>query len=36
VAPTLLGHVVMGNVIPTEPSDAYLSRVAAMDAGIPQ
>ena len=31
-----IGHVVMGNVIPTEPRDAYLSRVAAMDAGIPQ
>ncbi len=29
-------HVVMGNVIPTEPRDAYLSRVAAMGAGIPQ
>ena len=26
----------MGNVIPTEPRDAYLSRVAAIDAGIPQ
>lgn len=31
-----VGHVVMGNVIPTEPKDAYLSRVAAMDAGIPK
>lgn len=30
-----VGHVVMGNVIPTEPRDAYLSRVAAMDSGIP-
>ncbi len=30
-----IGHVVMGNVIPTEPKDAYLSRVSAMDAGIP-
>ena len=26
--------VVMGNVIPTEPRDAYLSRIAAIDAGI--
>ena len=26
--------LVMGNVIPTEPRDAYLSRIAAMDAGI--
>jgi acetyl-CoA C-acetyltransferase len=31
-----VGHVVMGNVVPTEPRDAYLSRVASMDAGIPQ
>ena len=31
-----VGHVVMGNVVPTEPRDAYLSRVAAMDSGIPQ
>jgi acetyl-CoA C-acetyltransferase len=29
-------HVVMGNVVPTEPRDAYLSRVAAMDSGIPK
>jgi acetyl-CoA C-acetyltransferase len=29
-------HVVMGNVIPTEPKDAYLSRVAAIGAGVPQ
>lgn len=34
-APASIGHVVMGNVIPTEPADAYLSRVAAVDAGIP-
>ena len=31
-----IGHVVMGNVIPTEPRDAYLARVAAMNAGIPK
>lgn len=30
-----IGHVVMGNVIPSEPKDAYLARVAAVDAGIP-
>ena len=30
-----IGHVVMGNVIPTETRDAYISRVAAMNAGIP-
>jgi acetyl-CoA C-acetyltransferase len=34
-APDTVGQVVMGNVIPTEPKDAYLSRVAAVDAGIP-
>ena len=31
-----IGHVVMGTVIPTEPRDAYLARVAAMNAGIPK
>ncbi len=31
-----VGHLAMGNVIPTEPRDAYLSRVAAMDAGCPK
>jgi acetyl-CoA C-acetyltransferase len=31
-----IGHVVMGNVIPTEPRDAYLSRVAAINAGLPK
>ncbi|SFV12660.1 acetyl-CoA C-acyltransferase family protein [Pseudoduganella namucuonensis] len=36
VSADAVGHVVMGNVIPTEPADAYLSRVAAIDAGIPQ
>lgn len=30
-----VGHVVMGNVIPTDTKDAYLSRVAAIDAGCP-
>jgi acetyl-CoA C-acetyltransferase len=30
-----VGHVVVGNVIPTEARDAYLSRVAAMQSGIP-
>ncbi|MEH6386806.1 acetyl-CoA C-acyltransferase family protein [Pseudomonas profundi] len=36
VSPDAIDHVVMGNVIPTEPRDAYLSRVAAMDSGIPK
>lgn len=35
VSPDQVGHVVMGNVIPTAPEDAYLSRVAAIDAGCP-
>ena len=30
-----MGHVVMGQVIPTRPQDAYLARVAALKAGIP-
>lgn len=29
-------HVVFGNVIPTSPEDAYISRLAALDAGIPE
>lgn len=33
--PAAIGHVVMGNVIPTDTKDAYLSRVAAIDAGCP-
>ncbi|UVJ46100.1 acetyl-CoA C-acyltransferase family protein [Pseudomonas sp. LS1212] len=36
LAPELIGHMVMGNVIPTEARDAYLGRVAAMNAGIPK
>ena len=31
-----IGHVVFGHVINTEPRDMYLSRVAAIDAGIPE
>jgi acetyl-CoA C-acetyltransferase len=31
-----IGHVILGNVIPTEPRDAYLARIAAIGAGIPQ
>jgi len=30
-----IGHVVFGHVINTEPRDMYLSRVAAIEAGIP-
>ena len=36
VDPAAVGHVVFGNVIPTEPRDAYLSRVAALDGGLSQ
>lgn len=35
LSPSQIDHVVMGNVIPTEPQDAYLSRVAAIKSGIP-
>ncbi|MBM1815672.1 acetyl-CoA C-acyltransferase family protein [Pseudosulfitobacter pseudonitzschiae] len=31
-----IGHVAFGHVINTEPRDMYLSRVAAMQAGIPE
>jgi acetyl-CoA C-acetyltransferase len=31
-----IGHLAMGTVIPTEPRDAYLSRVAAVNAGLPK
>src|SRR5262249_26155652 len=36
LSPTEVGHLVMGNVVLTEPRDAYLSRVAAVSAGIPK
>jgi acetyl-CoA C-acetyltransferase len=36
VAADDVGHVVFGHVINTEPRDMYLSRVAALNAGIPQ
>jgi acetyl-CoA C-acetyltransferase len=36
VAPESVEQVVFGQVIPTEPRDAYLARVAAIGAGIPQ
>ena len=35
VAPDAIGHVVMGNVIPTDTKDASLAGVAAIDAGSP-
>ncbi len=36
VAPDQVGQVVFGHVINTEPRDMYLSRVAAMQAGVPE
>ncbi|WP_386679480.1 acetyl-CoA C-acyltransferase family protein [Loktanella sp. R86503] len=35
VDPAQIGQVAFGHVINTEPRDMYLSRVAAMDAGVP-
>ncbi len=35
VEPAAVGHVVFGNVIPTETRDAYLARVATIEAGCP-
>ncbi|HZH05560.1 MAG TPA: acetyl-CoA C-acyltransferase family protein [Lautropia sp.] len=36
VDPASVGHVYVGHVIDTEPRDLYLSRVAALGAGLPQ
>ncbi|MEW6124575.1 MAG: beta-ketothiolase BktB [Pseudomonadota bacterium] len=36
IAPEEVGHAVFGNVIHTEPRDMYLSRVIAMEAGVPK
>jgi acetyl-CoA C-acetyltransferase len=35
VAPTDVGHVAFGHVIPTDKHDVYLARVAAVNAGLP-
>jgi len=35
LSPGQVEHVVVGQVIPTVPQDAYLARVAAVNAGIP-
>ncbi|MET0365226.1 MAG: acetyl-CoA C-acyltransferase, partial [Sphingobium sp.] len=35
LTPADVGHVVMGQVMPSGPSDAYLARIAAVNAGIP-
>jgi acetyl-CoA C-acetyltransferase len=36
VAPEDVGHLVFANVIHTEPKDMYLSRVAAINGGLPK
>ena len=36
VDPERIGHVVFGHVINTVPRDMYLSRAAAIEAGVPQ
>ena len=35
IAPERIDHVVMGNVIHTDPRDIYLSRYVAIKGGIP-
>ena len=35
ISPSDVEHVVLGQVIQSEPKDAYISRVAAVEAGIP-
>ena len=36
IAPSDIDHVVFGNVIHTEPGDAYMARVVGMKAGVPK
>jgi acetyl-CoA C-acetyltransferase len=36
IAPDDIGHVILGQVIQSEPRDAYLSRIAAIAADIPE
>ena len=36
VEPDQIDHVVFGNVIHTEPGDAYMARVVAVKAGVPK
>ena len=33
--PAAIGHAVYGQVLPSEPADAYLARVIAVKAGVP-
>lgn len=36
VTPERVGHLAMGTVVTTEPRDCYLSRLAAVNAGLPK
>jgi acetyl-CoA C-acetyltransferase len=36
IDPNEIGHLVFGNVIPGEPRDMYLARVAGINGGLPQ
>ena len=36
IGPEAVDHVVFGNVIQTEPADAYMARVVGMKAGVPK
>jgi acetyl-CoA C-acetyltransferase len=36
IAPDEVGHLVLGNVIHTEPKDMYISRVATINGGLPK
>ena len=36
IEPQVVDHVVFGNVIQTEPADAYMARVVGMKAGVPK
>ncbi len=36
IGPEVVDHVVFGNVIHTEPADAYIARVVGVKAGVPQ
>jgi len=35
IDPAAVGHAVYGQVLPSEPADAYLARVVAVNAGVP-
>ncbi|WP_125076385.1 beta-ketothiolase BktB [Pseudoxanthomonas sp. SGT-18] len=35
IDPSAIGHAIYGQVLPSEPADAYLARVVAVKAGVP-